>query len=39
MRRDRAASIAFLRRALESADHLGTDPERQLVLTEVAAAD
>src|SRR5262249_3707970 len=39
MKRDRAAWVEFLRSALESADHLGTEPERQLLLTEVAAAD
>jgi cell division septum initiation protein DivIVA len=39
MKRDRAAWVEFLHRALESADHLGTEPERQLILTEVASAD
>jgi truncated hemoglobin YjbI len=39
MKRDRAAWVEFLHRALESADHLGTDPERQLILMDVAAAD
>jgi cell division septum initiation protein DivIVA len=39
MKHDRAAWVEFLRRALESADHVGTEPERQLILTEVAAAD
>lgn len=39
MKRDRAAWVEFLHRALESADHLGSEPERQLILTEAVAPD
>jgi chromosome segregation ATPase len=39
MKRDSAAWVEFLHRALENADYLGTEPERQMILTEAAAGD